>query len=77
VSAQWWWSLKKNTHRKQYQRLLLAGELTDNSEEPVYAHHVRAVNRALAKMNTWEAARRKFVLTTMWRCAGVFRVGVD
>lgn len=44
-----WFNLKNNTLREIYQRLMRAGELTDNSEERVCDHHVVALKRAFPK----------------------------
>ena len=69
--------MKQNTLRQIFQRLRQAGECVDASEEPIYDFHVEGMNRALSQINTWEAVKRKFVLTTQQRCAGMFRDRVD
>ena len=46
--------------REIFQRSMLAGESQDNSANPLYMMHVKALCEALAKADTLEAAHRKF-----------------
>jgi len=70
-SAHWWRKLKAQTARRIFERLRKNGELQDMSAQPIYRGHVKSINRVLSELNTWEAAKRKFALSTLQRCAGM------
>ena len=71
-SAVWWRKFKDQTARRIFERLRRNGELQDMSAQPIYQGHVKSINRVMSEQNTWDAAKRKFALSTLQRCAGMY-----
>ena len=70
-SVIWWRKLKYQTARRIFERLRRNGELQDMSAQPIYQGRVKSINRVMSEQNTWDAAKRKFALSTLQRCAGM------
>ena len=66
----WYRGIKTKMTREIFQRNMLEGVSQDNSANPLYMVHVKALCEAFAKADTLEAAYRKFGIKTCWRCAG-------
>ena len=67
----WWHKLKNKLYHTLFAKMKEAGDLVDNSAEPLYLReHIIPLMRGYARANTAEAAVRKFVLSLLWHCGG-------
>ena len=70
TSASWLRKIKAAIVTKSFQRAVTQGDTMDTSATPIYASHVRLLNRAYALEGSPDAATRKFALTCLQRAVG-------
>jgi hypothetical protein len=66
----WLKQLKTKLEREIFLRLKDRGMLPGGGEEPLSERQVARMCMALAQLNTADAARRKFVIKTLFRACG-------
>jgi hypothetical protein len=68
----WWHRLKRKLYHSLFSKMKEAGDLVDNAAQPLYLQeHVVPLLRGYARVDTSEAAARKFVLSLLWHCGGM------